>query len=97
MTTLAPSPQLPAAPRDPAAVRYAASAGLLVGGIQCALPVLARTIDNLANLARRDSSPALLSAIDDVSMVAADLRQAVDDAANIEAERNRNARKHAED
>lgn len=83
----------------PCAVTYAKSAGLLVGAIKSIQPVLARAIDSMMELNRRDPSPMMLSAINEVAYASQQLTRAVADAAALETtERTRRELHiHAED
>lgn len=68
----------------PVAVTYAASAGLLVGAIKCVEPILARALASLGELNRRDTSPLMLSAMNEVAYSLQELKRAVADAEAIE-------------
>lgn len=83
----------------PVAIRYAASSGLLVGAIKNVQPVLARSIDSLGELLRRDPSPMLLAVQNEVAFVSQELTRAIKDAEAVEdAERTRRELQiHAED
>jgi hypothetical protein len=69
---------------EPAAITYARSGGLLVGAILGAQPILARALASLGELNRRDTSPLMLSAMNEVAYVSQTLAQAIKDAEAIE-------------